>query len=431
MEYIEKLSRRVPVAANADVIVAGGGPAGVCAAIAAARNGADTVLLESSGCLGGTWTSGCLGWIIDSIGKNGLLAEIIAELKRLGYVTPHPHTKSLPFAPEGMKLVLEDMCKKAKVRIRLYTMLTDVIKDDNGNIIATISESKSGCEAWCGKIFIDATGDGDLAAISGCSYHIGNQKGQVQPISLLALLTGIDVTAVMPFLGNYSPREQAVKLLFKELQQEGVEPSYKEPSLFHVGGDIFFIMSNHQYGKLGTNANDLTVATIAARREINLHINTLRQRGGIWKDIQLITTAPYIGVREGRRIKGLYEVTLEDLKRGARHDDAVCRPTFCIDVHALDATCGAIENLPCEVKPYDIPLRALISADVNNLLMAGRCISGDFYAHASYRVTGNASVIGEAAGTCAALSAKSGLYPGDISNEMFFAKYKIMPINGG
>ena len=430
MEYIEKLSSQMPIVAKTDVIVAGGGPAGVCAAIAAARNGADTVLLESSGCLGGTWTSGCLGWIIDSIDKDGLITEIIAELKELGYVTPHPHTLSIPFNPEGMKLLLEKMCRKAGVRIRLYTMLTDVIKDTAGNIIAAISESKSGCEAWRGKIFIDATGDGDLAALSGCNYKIGNQQGQVQPMSLLALVTGIDVITAKAYINNYSPREQAVGLLLEELRAGDVEPSYQNPTLFHLGGDIFFLMSNHQYNYLGINADDLTEATIAARREINLHVNTLCQRGGIWKNIQLITSAPQIGVREGRRIKGLYEVSLEDLKTGIRHADAICRPTFCIDVHALDTTHGAIEESPCAVKPYDIPLRALISADVDNLLMAGRCISGDFYAHASYRVTGNATVLGEAAGTCAAIAAEKGLKPKEISNQMFFAKYKPMPNNG-
>lgn len=417
MKYIEKQLRRLPVTAEADVIVAGGGPAGVCAAIAAARNGADTILLESGGCLGGTWTSGCLGWIIDSMNKHGLLEEIISELKRSGYLASHPYTKSIPFSPEGMKLVLEDMCEKAKVRIRLYTMLTDVIKDDNENIIAAVSESKSGCEAWRGKIFIDATGDGDLAAISGCSYHIGNQHGQVQPMSLLALITGVDPVAAKEYINNYSPREQAIGSLLKELRTGNAEPSYKNPTLFHLGGDIFFLMSNHQYGRLGLNADDLTEATIASRREINLHVNTLRQRGGVWKDIQLITSAPYIGIREGRRIRGLYEVSLDDLKTGARHHDAVCRSTFCIDVHALDSAHGSIENPPCEVKPYDIPLRALISADVNNLLMAGRCISGDFYAHASYRVTGNAAVLGEAAGTCAANSVAKGLTPKGISAQ--------------
>jgi hypothetical protein len=417
MEYIENMSHRLPIAAKADVIVAGGGPAGVCAAIAAARNGADTILLESAGCLGGTWTSGCLGWIIDSFGKNGLLMEIIAELKQSGYLTDNQTTQSLSFLPEGMKLVLEDMCQKAKVRIRLYTMLTDAVKNNDRNIVAAITESKSGREAWHGKIFIDATGDGDLAALSGCSYNIGNQQKQIQPMSLLALVTGINVTDAAPYIRNYSPRKQATGSLLKVLQEGNAAPSYKNPTLFHLGGDIFLLMSNHQYNLLGTNADDLTRGTVTARKEINSHVAALRQSGGIWKNIQLITTAPSIGVREGRRIKGLYEVSLNDLKTGARHADAVCRAAFGIDVHALCPAVGAIEEPPCEVKPYDIPLRALISADIDNLLMAGRCISGDFYAHASYRVTGNAAVIGEAAGICAAAAAGKNLIPKEIYKQ--------------
>jgi hypothetical protein len=428
MKYIEYTKQHSPylaVASTADVIVAGGGPAGVCAAIAAARNGAKTVLLEQSGCLGGTWTSGCLGWIIDWMGKNGLLYEIIDELKQMNFLPSFQHESALmPFAPEGMKLVLEKLCQQANVQIRLYTMVSDVIKNDNGPIEAIVTESKSGREAWRGSIFIDATGDGDLGARSGCSYQMGNSRGKTQPMSLIALLTGINASEAAPYIRNYSPREQAVGLLLNEFLAADVSPSYKDPTLFHVGGDIFFLMSNHQYNSLGINADDLTQATINARQEINQQFEALRRRGGIWKNIQIITTAPHIGVREGRRLKGIYEVTIDDLKKGTRHADAVCRPAFCIDVHALEPDSAAIEPPPLEVKPYDIPLRALISADVDNLLMAGRCISGDFYAHASYRVTGNAAVLGEAAGVCAAIAAKNGLFPKQISNEMFFEKYE-------
>ena len=416
--------KSLPIVAEADVIVAGAGPAGVCAAIAAARTGAKTVLLENAGCLGGVWTTGALGWIIDPASPNGLLAEIIAELKAQDCVPPTPkRPTTVPFAPEGMKLLLENLCVQANVRIRLHTLVTDVIKADDGTITAVITESKSGREAWCAKVFIDATGDGDLGALSGCNYKMGNKQGRTQPMSLLPIVTGINATAAAPYIMNYADRDQAIELLLKELHAEGVNPSYKNPSLFHIGNELFLFMANHQYDCLGTNADDLTTATIAARQEINEQISALRRRGGIWQNLQLASTASYIGVREGRRIKGLYEVSLADLKTGVRHEDAVCRSTFCIDVHALDAAAGSFEEAPCEVKPYDIPLRALISADVENLMMAGRCISGDFHAHASYRVTGNAAAIGEAAGVCAALAAQAQIAPGAVSNEIFFAKY--------
>ena len=204
MKYIKKPSCNIPVSAEADVIVAGGGPAGVCAALAAARNGTKTVLLEQAGCLGGTWTAGCLGWIIDHSGKNGLLAEIIDRLRHIGQAPPPSDSRTFPFAPENMKLVLENMCEEAGVQVRLYTLLSGTIKNDAVGLDAVITASKSGTEAWRGRVFVDATGDGDLAAMSGCRYQIGNQDKQTQPMSLLALLTGIDVRAASPYIRNYS-----------------------------------------------------------------------------------------------------------------------------------------------------------------------------------------------------------------------------------
>ena len=128
-----------------------------------------------------------------------------------------------------------------------------------------------------------------------------------------------------------------------------------------------------------------------------------------------MATSPQIGVREGRRITGRYTITTDDLLRGARFDDAICRVTFRIDVHSSDKTYrGTSKPDGLEAKPYDIPLRSLIAKDVDGLLMAGRCISGDFYAHGSYRVTGNAVPMGEAAGKVAAIAALSNRLPNEI-----------------
>jgi hypothetical protein len=422
MEYVRNID--LPVAADSDVIIAGSGPAGVCAAIAAARTGAKTVLLESAGCLGGTWTAGHLGWIIDFHNKTGMLVELVDKLRKRGSITERSaRSGSIPFNPEGMKCLLEDLCEEAGVRIRLHTMVTDVVKHADGTVAAVVTESKSGPECWLGKVFIDATGDGDLAALSGCGYSLGNGQNRTQPMSLLALVCGIQPGDVEKYTNNYTPRMEAIENLLVDFAKVGISPSYKHPSLFHLVDDLFFLMANHQYGYSGINADDVTRATIDARKEINLQIDGLRSLGGAWKNIQLASTGQYIGVREGRRIKGLYEVTLDDLRDGARHDDAICRSTFGVDVHALDAAHGSIEAPPCKAKPYDIPLRALISADVDNMMMAGRCISGDFYAHASYRVTGNAAVMGEAAGVCAGLAAQAGVKPKDLDQSKFFAKY--------
>ena len=148
---------------------------------------------------------------------------------------------------------------------------------------------------------------------------------------------------------------------------------------------------------------------------MNRLVSALRSLGGGWQNIPLIATAEQIGVREGRRIRGLYQVTADDLVQGAKHEDAVCQARFSVDIHSPDPgqSKGIVADRP-RVKPYDIPYRALIARDVDGLLMAGRCISGDFFAHASYRVTGDAVPMGEAAGVGAALAATTGRLPQEV-----------------
>jgi hypothetical protein len=141
------------------------------------------------------------------------------------------------------------------------------------------------------------------------------------------------------------------------------------------------------------------------RREVNEIVRGLRSLGEPWSDLRLVATAEQIGVREGRRIHGLYTVTAEDLIQGKRHEDAVCRVTFGVDVHSTSLnhdTQGKGYSRGVKSKAYDIPMRALIAKDVEGLMMAGRCISGDFISHSSYRVTGNSVPMGEAAGIAAA-----------------------------
>jgi len=190
------------------------------------------------------------------------------------------------------------------------------------------------------------------------------------------------------------------------------------PTLFWIRDDLFFLMANHEYGFLGTNAEDLTEATLRARVELHRLVDGLRGLGGVWSRLHLVATGAHIGVREGRRVHGRYAVTVDDIAIGRRHPDAVCRVTFGIDVHSTDKSKGnAVETHPIRFQPYDIPLRALIARDVDGLMMAGRCISGDFLAHSSYRVTGNAVSMGEAAGKVAASAALTGRLPHEVAWE--------------
>ncbi|HEX7009418.1 MAG TPA: FAD-dependent oxidoreductase [Phycisphaeraceae bacterium] len=419
-----------PLAERVGVVVCGGGPAGIAAAIAAAQTqrhlGAepDVRLIETQGQLGGIWTSGLLSWILDARNKSGLMRQIMHRIEayRIDLGGKPCRRGGQLYDVEHMKLLLEEMCEEAGVRVRLHTRVVAAYQQ-GGRLTHIVTESKSGREAFAANCFIDCTGDGDLAALAGCEYEIGridqDSPGTpaYQPMTLMALITGVDREAIKPFYDREQYTSLEVKeALREELERAGIEPSYGHPTLFEVYPDLFALMTNHEYGRDPLNAQAITDATIAARREIHQLTHALRELGGPWRNLRVVATASQIGIRESRRPAGLYRITLDDLIAGRRHDDAVCECTFPIDVHATSGSGDrGVEAPPVPATlPYDIPYRALVARDVDGLLMAGRCISGDFYAHASYRVTGNAVPMGEAAGCAAAVAAARGVSPRDL-----------------
>ncbi len=407
----EEPVRPLPLRPGADVVVCGGGPAGVAAAISAARAGAKTLLLELHGCLGGIWTTGLLSWILDHANKSGLMTEIFQRLETHG---GRAASNRNGYEPEVMKLVLEELCAEAGVEIQLHTRVC-AARRDGQRLTHVITESKSGREAVPGKVFIDCTGDGDLGAAAGCGFDLGHpETGRTQPMTLMALVSGLVPSEVRGFYREDDDRDRSgpKERLRAAMEKGGLSPSYAKPTLFRLRDDLFALMANHEYGVLGTDARDLTAATLRARKELHQLVNGLRSLGGPWKNLHIVATAAQIGVREGRRLRGRYTVTVDDLREGRRQEDAVCHVTFPIDVHSTDPTKSkGTTGAGFRAKPYDIPLRALIAKDVDGLLMAGRCISGDFIAHSSYRVTGNAVAMGEAAGKVAAQVATTGRLP--------------------
>lgn len=428
-QVYQEPARQVPVVEQADVVVCGAGPAGVAAAMAAARLGASTRLIESNGCLGGIWTAGLLSWILDASNKTGLMQEILRRLDERKALAKYGG--SLGYDCEQMKVLLDEMCLAAGVKVRLHTRVAGAARDKGDRLDLAITESKSGREAWRGKVFVDATGDGDLAARAGCQFDYGREgTGETQPMSLIAILTGIQVEQVKPFVQAFTRRGVSAKeALRAEMERAGVSPSYAHPTLFYIHHDLFCLMANHEYGVSATDAGQITAATLRARAEVHKLVDSLRRLGAPWHDVKIVATAEHIGVREGRRIHGRYTVSTQDMIAGARHEDAVCRVAFGVDVHSPDPKkTKAIERSAVRAKPYDIPYRALVAKDVAGLLTAGRCISGDFLAHSSYRVTGNSVAMGEAAGAAAALAAKSGRMPHEVPwAEIDAARAKVSP----
>ena len=423
MKTIHEPDRSLPLIEECDVIVCGGGPAGIAAAIMASRAGATTRLIEVNGCLGGVWTAGLLSWIIDSKNKPGIMQEIIARLRQRDACTideqkivdfdeePLYRGKDLErdfsYDAEQMKLILEEMVIEAGVQIRLHTRVVAAQKDQHNRASFIITESKSGREAWQARVFIDCTGDGDLAAQLGCGFDIGRDEShKTQPMTLMTLITGINANDVVDYITEWHAGLNPPKYkLFDAIKQGGVEISYSRPCLFRIRDNLFALVVNQEYGVSGINADDVTLATLNARKEVHATVNALRSLGGIWENVQIVATAEQIGIREARRIHGRTQVVVDDLISGQSHDDGVTTVTFPVDVHSTNPDVEkSYSREGVSAQPYDIPLRALIARDVEGLLMAGRCISGDFIAHSSYRVTGNAVPMGQAAGAAAALS---------------------------
>jgi hypothetical protein len=416
----QELARNLSVVDDVDVIVCGGGPAGVSAAITAARSGAKVRLFEVNGCLGGIWTAGLLTWIFD-FNKPGLTKEITVKLDERG-ARRGTDPGMFVYEPDEMKLLLEDLCVEAGVKFRLQTRLVAAYRDGQ-QLTTIITESRSGREAWRAKVFVDATGDGDLGALAGCNWDIGQEKDcPCQPLTMNALAAVGDVTKLQKYIsfyggGDMTTHLQAVKQFKEEINRSGINPSYGMPTLFHVRDNVVLLMVNHEYGVKPYDADAMTSATVRARKEIFKIARGLRQLGGIWDGFQIIASAEQIGIRDGRRIHGRYKIVKDDLVKGARFDDGVCKVTFGVDIHADTKANNDKETITrggIKSQPYDIPLRALIAKDVDGLMMAGRCISGDFIAHASYRVTGNAVAMGEAVGIVAAIAAQSKHFPHEV-----------------
>ncbi|NHN29709.1 FAD-dependent oxidoreductase [Paenibacillus agricola] len=395
--YVREQEREIELMGHYDVVVCGAGPAGIAAALSAAGQGLRTILLDAGGCLGGIWTSGCLSVILDVEGKGGILALIKARLTALSAVLPRGNQVNFVYDVEALKVLLEDLCTEAGIEVLLHTRVVAVAKEGS-SIQAVLTESSQGRMGIAGKIFIDCTGNGDLAAQAGCAFELGHpETGSIQPASMLAIVSGVPEAFTQ--MQTYEKKRE-----FNDfLDTYGIVPSNKAPTIIELPWAGLCILSvNHQFRVHSDKILDITKATIQARKEINTIVQRLRDEAG-WSQLRLVTTPAHIGLREGRRIQGDYMLGLADITSGQAFGDGVCLVKFKVDIHAMEpGQSHGYGNGGVVTQPYQIPYRSLIAAGLDNLGLAGRCISGDFFAHASYRVTSNAVATGEAIGFAAA-----------------------------
>ena len=400
----ETLRCEAPVIRSVDVLVCGGGPAGCAAAIYAARAGAKTMLIENLPFLGGVWTAVGVSHLMQGRGRGGLNAEIHERLP------VHQVFGRNIYVIEDMKALLDKFMDEAAVQVQLHTRAIAVSKDGS-RLRGVFTASKSGVEFIEARVVIDATGDGDIAAAAGCEYKMGREfDGKTQPVTLFGTI------------GGYRGQPAKGRTLVEVLERGGWRPSYPPVTLFPQPGQpgVFRLMATQFYGIDGTNARDLTRVEIQGREEIRQCVEVFKKHGGDdWKDAFLIETGPAIGVRETRRIRGRYTLTWKDLGQGAHFEDGITEIASGSNIHPVDSPyeeppLGLPARPQFKVRPYQVPYRCLLAADVDNLLLAGRCISGDCYALGSYRLTGNVVRTGEAAGLAGAMATKQHVLPPDL-----------------
>ena len=416
MRYYEEPAKKLPVAAECDVLVAGSGPAGFSAAVNAARQGAKTILIENADAVGGVATVGMMSHFTGSV-RSRFYSELLERMSERNRYEGN-EVPPVVIDTEQMKTLCLDMLAEAGAEVRLYTMACDVILED-GRVTGVIIESKSGREVIACRVLIDATGDGDLAARAGVPYFKGRESdGLMQPVSIMFKVAGVDYDRAV-FPGSFettvdTPRGELQALAKKLLPfPAGHVLLYKNM----LPGVVTVNMTNCIQID-GTDALSLTRGEMVCRSQLNAIVDFLREYVPGYEKCFLISSASLLGVRETRHFKGLYTLTGEDILSCAHFEDWVVREArFNFDVHnltgaSLDAT-GVQKKFPRD-NAYEIPYRCLLPDGVDGLLLAGRNISGTHMAHSNYRVMPMCVAMGEAAGVAAALASARGVDPKQV-----------------
>lgn len=402
-----------------DVIVAGGGPAGVAAAVSAARQGAKTALVERYGILGGMLTAGQVQPILGRAEGRTMYNEIV-EMLEAGHEnirrTKTRNGDEIGIDLEEAKHRLLKLCLENGVYVYLSTPVVGVVKE--GNCIAGVQIcTPTGITALKAKVVVDSTGDGFVAALAGAPFEVGRADGKCQPVTLEFTVDNIDETYDFAVAGGSDPIKlpdgRAYSQVCKDACAAGELP--ENVSIVRIHRTI-------NKGERNINAtqvngrNTLTVegnveSDYLLREQIAPIMAFLRKVAPGFENCRLKSTATTLGVRETRRFIGEYVISDSDVETGVRHEDVVVHKAwFLIDIHNPTGG-GQAEKRAQPATPYDIPYRSLVPMEVDGLLLSGRNISGTHRAHASYRVMGVAMATGQAAGIAAALSAQEGCQP--------------------
>lgn len=427
-----------------DVIVVGGGPSGTNAAIAAARNGAKTLLIERYGFLGGMATAALVGpWMTfhDASGNQmirGIADEIVERLKKIGGSFGHvPDTTGYvstvtPFDPEAVKRVYLDLCLESGVKLLLHTWVTGAIMDGN-QIKGVQAVNKAGNQSLYADVIIDATGDGDVAVFAGADFEVGRSRdGLTQPMTLMFVLGDVDLNQVRTYMKKH-PEEfySGTKFeLFDEAEHLSVNGFYSQlkqaqvAKELHLDRDMVLFFQTARANQIivnmtraiqvdATNPWQVTEAEITLRRQMVELLDFFKKHIPGFEKTYIVNSGPQAGIRESRRIVGDYVLQASDIVEGVEFKDSILRNAYPIDIHSPDGQ--GVETINLKAESYSIPYSVLLPKGIEGLVVVGRCVSCTHETLAAIRTQPGVMAMGQAGGTAAAMAVKKGLTPRSIN----------------
>ena len=422
---------------SADVIVIGGGPAGMCAAIAAAREGVSVILVEQGGFCGGMATRGLVGPFMtcyDAKGEKmiirGLFEEIVNRMVERGFAI-HPsevrsgtaftswiiigHEHVTPYEPEGLKVIMDEMLTEAGVKVLYHTDFLHPVLEES-TITGVLVSSKRGLEVIKGKVVVDCTGDGDVATRCGVPYEMGNEElNLMQPASMFFQISNVDPDAVeadiQANIHNFYRKDGVNYRSFHWRVTEARENGDWDLKRVSIGlfrmpkPDEWCVNTSRIMGVDSTDNESLSNAEIVGRQQAQHILHFLQKYVPGCENARIKSTASYIGIRESRHIQGDYRLTADDLLDSKVPEDSILLAANSVDVHGRFGPTSN-EYVPIKGDYYGIPYRSLLPRGVEQLLIAGRCVSADSTAAGAIRVMPPCMGMGQAAGTAAAMAVK-------------------------
>ncbi|MQA81157.1 MAG: FAD-dependent oxidoreductase [Streptosporangiales bacterium] len=424
-----------PVRDTVDVLVVGAGPAGLAAAIASARQGAHTLLVERYGYVGGNLTAGLVGPCMTSYSLDGsqqlikgIFEELVLRMEAedaaihpskipggsaySGFIS-YGHERVTPFDPEAVKAIGAEMCLEAGVRLLLHTSVVRARTED-GRVTGVVVASKSGLEVLEAEVVVDCSADADVAASAGADVLKGrDEDGLTQPMTLFFRVGNVDDAAVEEYVAAHADDIRPFASLVAEATAAGefTVPRRGVGIYKTLRSGVWRVNTTRVHRVDGTDVGDLTRAEIEGRRQVTSLMTFFRRRLPGFADCVLLDTAATIGVRETRRIRGEYTLNLDDLASGREFDDVIALCGYPVDIHSPTGSGGGVDESIVTAGAYQIPYRSLVPTRPEQLLVAGRCVSATHEALGAIRVMPPAFAMGQAAGTAAALAVNDGVAP--------------------